>query len=65
MKRRVLVADCFPPDLLPELERNGLLGMGQAEVVMVNEFDAVLRDMRQDPSRFFFGNETSQGIKVP
>jgi len=42
MKRRVLVADCFPPDLLPEMERNGLLRMGQAEVVMVNEFDAAI-----------------------
>lgn len=30
---------------------------------MVNNLNGAIRDMRQDPARFFFGNPTSQGVR--
>ncbi len=40
-----------------------LIGLIEDTTRMVNELDALLRDIRQDPARFFFGDRVYEGIK--
>jgi paraquat-inducible protein B len=44
---------------LPELQ-----GMIQDANRMVNELNGLVRDIRQDPARFFFGDQTREGIRL-
>lgn len=44
---------------LPELA-----GLIEDATRTVNELDGTLKDLRQDPSRFLFGNQTQQGIRA-
>jgi paraquat-inducible protein B len=44
---------------LPELS-----GLIEDATRTVNELDGTLRDLRQDPARFFFGNQTQQGVHL-
>ncbi len=45
---------------LPEIQ-----GLVEDMTRMVNELNGAIRDMRQDPPRFFFGNQTRQGVTAP
>ncbi len=44
---------------LPELT-----GLIEDSTRMVNELNGTLRDLRQDPARFFFGNRTQEGVRL-
>jgi ABC-type transporter Mla subunit MlaD len=44
---------------LPELA-----GLIEDATRTVNELDGTLKDLRQDPSRFLFGNQTQQGVRA-
>ncbi len=44
---------------LPELS-----GLIEDTTRMVNELNGTLHDIRQDPARFFFGNQTQQGVRL-
>ncbi len=40
--KRILVADCFQPELLPLMQKEGLPPIGETEVAMLNDLDSTL-----------------------
>lgn len=50
----------FAEDGLPAI--NGLV---EDATRLVNELSATVRDLRQDPARFFLGNRAKQGVELP
>jgi ABC-type transporter Mla subunit MlaD len=49
----------FTEDGLP-----ALTGLAEDATRAVNEFNALVRDVRQNPARFFFGDPTSDGVRL-
>ena len=47
----------FVEDGLPEIQ-----GFVEDATLLVNELSATVRDMRQDPARFFLGDRAGQGV---
>ena len=50
----------FTDDGLSEIR-----GLVEDATRMVNELSGAIRDMRQDPARFFLGDRAGQGVKLP
>lgn len=50
----------FVTDGLPEVE-----GFVADATRLVNELSSTIRDMRQDPARFFLGDRARQGVQLP
>ena len=50
----------FTEDGLPEV-----MGLVQDANRLVNELNGAIRDMRQDPARFFLGDRAGQGVQLP
>ena len=50
----------FTEDGLPEV-----MGLVQDANRLVNEMNGAVRDMRQDPARFFLGDRAGQGVQLP
>jgi paraquat-inducible protein B len=50
----------FTEDGLPEV-----MGLVQDANRLVNELNGAVRDMRQDPARFFLGDRAGQGVQLP
>ena len=50
----------FTEDGLPEI-----MGLVQDANRLVNELNGTIRDMRQDPARFFLGDRAGQGVQLP
>jgi paraquat-inducible protein B len=50
----------FVTDGLPEIE-----GFVADATRLVNELSSTIRDMRQDPARFFLGDRARQGVQLP
>ncbi|HEX6011358.1 MAG TPA: hypothetical protein VFY87_06030, partial [Geminicoccaceae bacterium] len=49
----------FTVDGLPQL-----VGLVEDANRMVNELNGAIRDMRQDPARFFLGDRAAQGVRL-
>jgi ABC-type transporter Mla subunit MlaD len=49
----------FTADGLPQL-----VGLVEDANRMVNELNGAIRDMRQDPARFFLGDRAAQGVRL-
>ena len=49
----------FVEDGLPEIQ-----GFVEDATLLVNELSATIRDMRQDPARFFLGDRAAQGVTL-
>ena len=49
----------FVDNGLPELQ-----GFVEDATVLVNQLSATIRDMRQDPARFFLGDRAGQGVNL-
>ena len=50
----------FTEEGLPEIR-----GLVEDATRLVNELNGAIRDMRQDPARFFLGDRAGQGVKLP
>ena len=50
----------FTEDGLPEIH-----GLVEDATRLVNELNGAIRDMRQDPARFFLGDRAGQGVQLP
>ena len=49
----------FVDNGLPELQ-----GFVEDATILVNQLSATIRDMRQDPARFFLGDRAGQGVNL-
>ena len=41
------------------------MGLVEDATRLVNELNGAIRDMRQDPARFFLGDRAGQGVQLP